>query len=184
MHLLLTLLLAHLFADFPLQSNSLAQLKRTSIIGVLLHVLIYMVVTALLIQSPLTYWPLILGLTVAHFIIDALKMYCQTKNEIKCFIADQFLHFFTVALAAWLATVIWTPAPVGLLPTPLLIAAFFGALLLAFMVFCWLWINRLSEEQLQQHDLLRWAKYQMLTLEQRVGLVLLILVFLGQLVLW
>lgn len=59
MNLLMTLLLAHLFADFPLQSNSLARLKETRIMGVFLHVLVHVAVTACLLKTaPSTgyYW--------------------------------------------------------------------------------------------------------------------------------
>ncbi|NJO07801.1 MAG: DUF3307 domain-containing protein, partial [Chloroflexaceae bacterium] len=71
MHLLITLLLAHLFADFPLQTNRLARLKRTSLKGVLIHVLIYMVVTAFSVAiSHLHFWTTGSSVSVAvHFVI-------------------------------------------------------------------------------------------------------------------
>lgn len=184
MHLLITLLLAHLFADFPLQTNGLAKLKKTHLSGVLIHVLIYMVVTALLLQNPFHYWPLIVGVAVAHFLIDAAKINCKFRNEVNCFVLDQFLHFISVALAAYLAHQYWSPAPVGILPDTLLLAAFLCAFALAIMVFCWVWTNGLSDEQINRHVFLRWAKDRMLPLEQRIGLVLVILVFIGQLMIY
>lgn len=182
MHLLTTLLLAHLFADFPLQTNGLAKLKKSSLTGVFIHVMIYMVVTALLLQDPFHYWPLVLGLTAAHFIIDAGKTICKLKSEVYCFILDQGLHFATVAFAAYLAHQYWSPAPVGILPNTFLLSAFLCAFGLAIMVLCWIWTNGLSEEEVNRHIFLRWVKERMLILEQRVGLVLLILVFIGQLI--
>ncbi len=180
MHLLLTLLLAHLFADFPLQSNGLARLKKRSLRGVFLHVMVYMGVNVLLFQDPFSYWPLILALTTAHFVIDACKLVCSFRNEIVCFTIDQLLHFVTVALAAYIAHRIWFPAPVGILSDNWLLYSFLFALALGAMVFCWLWIDRLSEEQVHRYVLLRWVKYQMLTFEQRLGLTLIVMIVASQ----
>ncbi len=180
MHLLLTLLLAHLFADFPLQSNKLARLKKSSIRGVLIHVLIYMGATALLLQQPLHYWPLVLGLGIAHFIIDAVKLLYQSQRAILSFVIDQVMHVITVVLAVYLADWAWHPVPQGILSNHLLGPAFICALLLAIMVFCWIWTNDLSEEQIKRYFLLRWVKNEILLLEQRVGLVLIGIVLLGQ----
>lgn len=181
MHLLMTLLLAHLFADFPLQTNRLAQWKRSSLNGVLIHVFIYIVVTALLLQQPLYYWPLIIGLGVVHFIIDAIKVICNIKDEVRWFVIDQCLHFTTVIGAVYLSYQFWSPLPVGILPNGLLHISFIGAFTLAVMVLFWVWANGLSEDQLKQNTVLCWIKHQMLTLEQRTGLILIALVFVGQL---
>lgn len=182
MHLLTTLLLAHLFADFPLQSNSLARLKKSSIRGVLIHVLIYMGATALLLQQPLRYWPLVLGLGLAHFVIDAGKIIFQSQRAILSFIVDQLLHVTTVVMAVYLAHLSWQPVPQGVLSDQILAIAFVCALLLAIMVFCWVWANNLSEEQIKRYFLLRWVKNEILLFEQRVGLVLICVVLLGQFV--
>ncbi|MEZ4869097.1 MAG: DUF3307 domain-containing protein [Caldilineaceae bacterium] len=177
MHLLITLLLGHLLADFPLQTNGLAKLKKKSLGGVFLHVLIYMTITALLLRAPFTYWPLIVGLGAVHFTIDTLKMYCNLKNEVLCFVIDQILHFITVALAVVLAYRTWNEVPVGILSNHVLIGTFLCAFVMALMVFCWVWANSLNEEQLKRHYLLPWIKQQMLVLEQRMGLALIGLIF-------
>lgn len=182
MHLLTTLLLAHLFADFPLQSNRLARLKKSSIRGVFIHVLIYMGATAILLQQPLQYWPLVVGLGLAHFTIDAIKIVCTTQRAILSFVIDQIMHVATVVLAVLIAYWLWRPVPQGILSDYLLGLAFSCALLLAIMVFCWVWTNDLSEEQLKRYVLLRWVKNEILLLEQRVGLVLIGIVLLGQFV--
>jgi len=182
MHLLITLLLAHLFADFPLQTNRLARLKRTSLKGVFIHVLIYMVVTALLLHQPFRYWPLILGLGAIHFLIDAFKIVCTKLNEVYCFILDQSLHLASVLGATYLVYQYWSPIPVGILPEALLYGSFICALTLAGIVFFWVWTNGLGEEQVRRYMFLHWVKYRALAFEQRVGLVLFAMVFFGQLV--
>lgn len=182
MHLLITLLLAHLLADFPLQSNRLARLKQSSLRGVFIHVLIYMVATAFLLRQPLQYWPLVLSLGIAHFVIDAVKIVCKSQRAILCFVIDQIMHVSTVVVAVYWAQRVWQPMPRGILADHLLVPAFVCSLLLATMVFCWVWTNDLSEEQLKRYFLLRWVKSEILLLEQRVGLVLIGIVLLGQFV--
>ena len=182
MHLLITLLLAHLFADFPLQTNRLAKLKRTSLKGVFIHVLIYMVVTALLLHQPFRYWPLVIGLGTIHFLIDALKMVCNKVGEIRCFVIDQCLHFSSVVAATYLVYQYWSPIPVGILPTGLLYGSFICAFTLAVIVFFWIWTNGLTEEQIRRYLLLYWVKHRALAFEQRVGLLLFAVVFFGQFV--
>lgn len=182
MHLLITLLLAHLFADFPLQTNRLAKLKRTSLKGVFIHVLIYMAVTALLLHQPFRYWPLVVGLGAIHFGIDALKTFCSGIGEIRCFVVDQCLHFASVLSATYLAYQYWAPIPVGILPDALLYGSFICAFTLAAIVFFWIWANGLNEEQVRRYLLLHWVKHRALVFEQRVGLLLFAVVFFGQFV--
>lgn len=184
MHLLTTLLLAHLFADFPLQTNGLAKLKRESLTGVFYHVLIYVAITTWVIQDPINYWPLILGLGIVHFLIDALKVRLLKTVETFYFVIDQCLHFLSIAIATVIALHGWSIPPQSVLPAPLTAIALGCALVLAVMVFCWVWVNSLNEEHVQRNALLRWVKYQMLALEQRVGLVLVGFVFAGPTYQW
>ena len=58
MDLLATLLLGHLSADFPLQTNWVYRLKNRRWAGVLLHTAIHCVVTAVLLSDSLTHWPM------------------------------------------------------------------------------------------------------------------------------
>jgi hypothetical protein len=184
MQLLTTLLLAHLFADFPLQTNGLAKLKKKSLTGVFLHVLVYVFITAWAIQEPLTYWPLIVGLGVAHFVIDALKIRLPKTVETFYFVIDQCLHFLSIAVATVIALHVWPTPPQSVLPNSMATVALGCALVLAVMVFCWVWVNNLNEEEVQRNGLLRWIKEQMLALEQRIGLILVGFVFAGPLYQW
>jgi hypothetical protein len=177
MHLLTTLLLAHLFADFPLQTNALAKLKKVSLTGVFIHVLVYVLITALVIREPARYWALIGGLGIVHFLIDSLKTRYQQSLETFYFVIDQCLHFVSMVIATYLAMVFYPELPQSILPYDIALVAVCCAFILAFMVFCWVWVNSLHEEQVKRHCLLQWAKHQMLELEQRIGLLLIGFVF-------
>jgi hypothetical protein len=178
MNLLLTLLIAHLFADFPLQTNALAKLKEAHWSGVFLHVLVHMVVMTLLIDQRDQYWPLILGIGVIHFIIDAIKLLYPGAKGVAYFLLDQIVHVGALWLAATWAQRIWQPAPLGILPDAWLLPILVAALIPAFMVLLWLWANSLNQEYTTRYYLLDWAKHQMLAVEQRIGLLLFAFVFL------
>jgi len=172
MQLFFTLILAHLFADFPLQSNALAQLKKCHLAGVLIHVAIYTAVTALLLDNRLQYWPLIAGLGLIHFLIDAAKMRFSRGNEgTFAFLLDQLFHLTSMIVATYLAHYFWTPAPQGILPTDWLLRALPAAFIPAAMVCCWIWTTSSGKPYLQQSSLLRWINERMLLMEQRFGLV-------------
>jgi len=177
MHLLTTLLLAHLFADFPLQTNALAKLKKVSLTGVFIHVLVYVLITALVIREPARYWALIGGLGIVHFLIDSLKIRYQQSLATFYFVIDQCLHVVSMVIATYLAMIYYPELPQSILPDNIAFVAVCGAFMLAFMVFCWVWVNSLHEEQVKRHYLLQWAKHQMLAVEQRIGLLLIGFVF-------
>ena len=178
MNLLLTLLIAHLFADFPLQTNTLARLKEKYWRGVFLHVLVHIVVMALLIDQPAQYWPLLLGIGGVHFIIDAIKLLYPGAKGIAYFLLDQALHGSTLWLAAYWAAQSWQPAPVGILPDAWLLPVLVGATIPALMVLLWLWVNTINQEYASRFYLFDWAKYQLLAVEQSIGLFLFAFVFL------
>lgn len=176
MNLLITLLIAHLFADFPLQTNALAQLKERSWYGVLLHVLVHVIVTALLIHNSLYYWPLLLGIGSVHFMIDCFKLLGAAKKGVVYFLIDQFLHGITLVVAAYLAQQEWPITPVSILPPEWLFPILSGAFVPAIMVLLWIWTNSLSHEFLSHSSLRYWAKHQILSIEQWIGIVLFLFV--------
>ncbi len=177
MHLLMTLLLAHLFADFPLQTNALAKLKEKSFEGVLYHVLVHVTITSLLINHSQQYWPLIVGLGVVHFAVDALKILLPFKKGVLYFLADQLVHLITLIVAAYLAERIWHPAPTGILPDEWLSVVLLVALMPAVMVLFWVWASTLSQEEITRSFLLHWTKQRLLLIEQRFGFFLISIVF-------
>jgi hypothetical protein len=94
------LLLAHALADFPLQSDALAQAKQDrSPRALALHALIVMA-TATLVIAPTQAEALIplAALTLAHILIDIAKTYAP--NTLASFLVDQAAHIGTLVAIA------------------------------------------------------------------------------------
>ncbi len=179
MQLFLTLLLAHLFADFPLQSNTLVRLKSSHLAGVLLHALIYTIVTALLIDQWLAYWPLVVGIGLTHFAIDATKPLIGTKiDEVRAFLVDQCLHLATMIGATYVAYQWWNPVPLGIVPYHWLPTALFAAFLPALIVGYWVWATSSGCAYVKRNVWLHHFYSRALVIEQRFGLVVLGVIFL------
>lgn len=177
-HLFLHLLLAHLFADFPLQTDALARYKKRHLLGVLLHVMIYTFVTAILIADRFHYWPLILGLGVAHFTIDASKrrLY-RCHSESVAFVLDQILHLLSMIVAVILAQWWWPQTPMGLVPTEWLPYALFAASLPALIVAYWIWASSAGRQFTGRYQWLNHFYRRALIIEQRFGLAIMCLTF-------
>lgn len=170
MHLLLTLLIGHLFADFPLQTNALARYKSKHVNGVLIHVLIYTTITALLIEQWATYWPLILLLGLAHFLVDVAKpRLCPLMNELVAFVFDQALHLFSMVALAWFAHWWWPVAPQGIVPHTWLLWLLIAATLPALVVTYWVWATHSNDSWRGRHGWLSLFYPRALLLEQRFG---------------
>ena len=177
MHLLITLLLAHLLADFPLQTNTLANRKATHGDGVFYHVLIHVLVTALLLHNSHIYWPLPVGIGIVHFLIDVYKLWRPAKQNVRSFVLDQCMHVISLGIAAALALQAWQPAPRGILPDAWLIIMLGGATVPASLVLLWVWTNTLTATQLNRLALLRWIKPRLLEVEQQIGLFIIGAIF-------
>ena len=98
MHLIATLLLGHLIADFPLQTNWLFGLKRRHWAGVLLHAAIHCAVTAFVLRDSLSQWPMLLTLGLVHFATDWLKLRMTFQTEGPAFLLDQLAHLLALLL--------------------------------------------------------------------------------------
>ena len=176
MHLFFNLLLAHLFADFPLQTDALARYKSKHLMGVVLHVMIYMVVTSLMISDVKRYWPLLASLGIAHFLIDVAKPYlCKHLAENRAFVLDQCLHMVTMLGAAAIAQWWWDPAPRGAVPDPWLPYALLAASLPAFIVAYWIWAHSNGHEYLKRYQWQQQFYRRALMIEQRFGLIVIAL---------
>ncbi len=112
------LFLAHLIADYPLQTDWMVRAKRTWS-GLTLHVTIHFV-TMLVLVWPATrfIWPQLLALAGLHFAIDAFKNYLATHKPgwvVGPYFFDQFLHLVSIwMVATWIMS---SPPPVSpLLP--------------------------------------------------------------------
>ena len=130
MDLLATLILAHLIADFPLQTNAVFRLKNRHWVGVLLHAAIHVMVTGLLLQNPLGHWPMLVSLGGIHFITDWLKLRMKFKRRSLGFVLDQAAHGLALYL---LAT--WPVETTGILPAVYLHPAVAYALIPALLMF-------------------------------------------------
>ena len=112
--ILLAIYLAHLLADFILQSSRLVERKlHRRLSGYLLHGLIHYVTSILLVgffvrasaASSRTYLVL-LALSAIHLLLDAAKIRLTARgllrNDALAYASDQLIHFFTIVFAAWL----------------------------------------------------------------------------------
>src|SRR5262249_31515358 len=111
---LLAIFLAHLLADFVFQTDRLVAKKHSGKwSGYLLHGVVHYFSALLLMGffvrasalSVKTYFVLLL-LTATHLLLDAAKIRLTTAGFLRdgsfTYIADQFVHFLTVLLAAWI----------------------------------------------------------------------------------
>ncbi len=168
----LALLLAHLLADFPLQTNRIFRLKIKGNLGLVLHVVIHIIMAALLLQQPAQYLNLLLVLGVAHFITDWIKVRFPGDPQWPGFVLDQLAHLAAIALLAW-----WRPEVTAVLPLWLMLPLILLVLLPAVLMLLWVWANDVQEQsRFQESASVRWASKRLLTLSQRTGWVAVFLV--------
>jgi hypothetical protein len=159
------LYLAHLIADFPLQTNRIYKLKNESNQGILLHVTIHLLVASILIEDALSHWPLFLVLGAAHFLIDWTKIRYPAHRQTPGFILDQFAHLLTIVLIA-----AWQPDVLAVLPVPVMWWGILLILLPATLVFLWVWATDLRID-LPENRTVKWACRSLLPIAQRLGSV-------------
>ncbi|MFN3724032.1 MAG: DUF3307 domain-containing protein [Paracoccaceae bacterium] len=104
------LILAHVLADFVLQSHRMAQAKAAGHLGwMAAHIAVVGAVAALLLgvqTAQAVAW--IAGLTAAHLVIDLAKVAIGARlSAITGFVADQAAHLVTLLLVAALAPELW-----------------------------------------------------------------------------
>lgn len=172
MAIFLTLLLGHLLADFPLQTNWLVHMKQKSRWGVTAHVLIHVGVTALLLKNPSQHAALLASLGAAHWVIDTIKMRSETVSNLRGFVLDQAAHLGCLSVATAIVTQLPVASPEGVLTLNLLFTANLFALIVSSMVMLWVWACCTGAETLLPQRLVRWTQRQMLTVSQRAGIVL------------
>jgi len=104
MFLFYRLLLAHIIADFPMQTSQIFKIKMNTQWGVILHTLIVLIFSIFFAFPYLEDPKVIIVLLViflSHTVIDKLKMEYskKTKNQsIKILLLDQFLHIAIIVL--------------------------------------------------------------------------------------
>ena len=99
--LFLCLLLAHLMADFALQTSKTCESKRVKRWSSGWHYVHAAIVFALswLVSFHLEFWWCALVIAVTHFAIDIWKSYREDK--VKWFVTDQLLHIAILVVVAW-----------------------------------------------------------------------------------
>lgn len=107
MILLIKLFLAHLIGDFVFQTKqSIKQKEKKKLKSPVLyiHIAIHFVLLALLLWN-ISLWPIIVFITISHFIIDVLKLKFQKKKTKRLwFFLDQLLHIIMIFVAYFLFT--------------------------------------------------------------------------------
>ena len=170
MELFFTLLLAHLLADFPLQTNTIIRIKSRHWGGVLLHVLIYVAVTGSLLWQPWQHLSFLFLLGSIHFIIDLVKLnFIEQPQSTSAFLVDQLAHLLTMIAIVCVVQVTEGPVPSGILSDSTLFMLLPAALIPAIMVLCWVWMINKGEEFINKSSLRRWVRGQMLVFEQCFG---------------
>lgn len=101
--LLIKLLLAHFIGDFVLQSNKWVKHKEKHLFKskyLYLHVLIHAVLLFILLGFEKKFWAAIAFVSMAHFIVDGIKLMKPIKNNRILFFLDQLVH---VAIIYWVS---------------------------------------------------------------------------------
>lgn len=101
-----TLVLSHLLADYPLQTDRLVQAKRHTR-GLILHIGVHLLTMFVLSgRASLIVWPQLLALGAIHFVIDGIKnitAHRWPRVVVVPYLLDQLVHFLSIALiAAWI----------------------------------------------------------------------------------
>ena len=97
-NILIRLLLAHLGADFVLQSSKMVKNKEWFSPYMLLHIAIVFTITFII--SGL--WQLSLVITILHWLLDSVKVEVQKRSDLKpilLFVIDQVIHFIIITVA-------------------------------------------------------------------------------------
>ena len=167
-----TLMLAHLLADFPLQTNQIFKWKVASSWGVALHVAIHVVVTAVFITDLAQYWPVLAFLAVTHFLTDWLKLRVPTRYQTPGFVLDQLAHWLTLGVIAFAVPNLPVLLPDWVL-YPAVVLAFIPALLMGL----WIFANDLRGIEKENCTSIEWACQHLLLASQKVGFWLVLFVF-------
>jgi len=127
--------LAHWLADFPLQSDWMAQHKANGWV-LFLHALIHFVVSLAVLFSAIgVTWPFLLALAGAHFVIDALKNWLNVHRPAWgswSYVGDQVVHMVSLAVVA-----VWIAMSTGEVPAAFPVWAAIVASGLLWITFVW-----------------------------------------------
>jgi len=100
------LIIAHLLADFILQSNRLIAWKTKQFRGVIAHICIFAAVSLIILFPYLGYWQtwaVISAISIFHMVVDQAKINIALRKDayVMPFIVDQALHFLSLIIGGY-----------------------------------------------------------------------------------
>ncbi|MBA4337038.1 hypothetical protein C0416_04695 [bacterium] len=100
------LIIAHLLADFILQSNRLVAWKMKKFRGVVVHVCIFAAVSLVTLFPYIANWQtwaVIGAISIFHLVVDQAKINIALRKDayVAPFVADQALHFLSLLLGGY-----------------------------------------------------------------------------------
>ena len=112
---LYVLLIAHMLADFTLQTNKMAQRKKKELKILLLHSAVYTVLMAIACFFSMdveSACGMVIWFGATHLCIDYVRIEQSNDNrdslkELKLFVGDQVLHIGAILFACWLLQNQW-----------------------------------------------------------------------------
>ena len=168
----LTLLLAHLLADFPLQTDRIFRWKIAGNSGLILHVIIHLVMTALLLAQPEHHLDLLFILGIAHFITDWVKVRFPGEPQWPGFLLDQLAHLVVLFVLS-----VWRPGLTAVLPAWLILPLTLFVVIPAGLTLFWVWANDMQQQARFTHSrVVPWASSRLLVISQRAGWIAVFLV--------
>lgn len=164
-----SLLLAHLIADFPLQTNLVYRLKSASNSGIALHAFIHVLTTFILTGARWDKWAVWLFLLGSHYFIDWAKLQWKATSQSTGFLIDQLTHLMVLFLVA-----LWQPDLMSILPPWVFYLTFVYAWLPAVLMYLWVYANEMTEKLTQPSSRLVWMRQNLLRISHQSGFVLLV----------
>lgn len=165
----LTLLIAHILADFPLQAGVIYTWKTSSKLGLGLHVAIHMVVMLFMFENPLSWWPALVALGIVHYSIDWAKLRVPVRPQTLGYIVDQALHAASLIPIALIFRNMEPTIPERYLVFDFLLAMTSPILL---MFWTYTWDVREPVPNTRPYSLWTWAKRRLLPISQWTGFIL------------
>ena len=167
---LITLFLSHLIADFPLQTNYIYFLKKTSSWGIILHAAIHALVAFLLTGLRWDLWYVWLFLLGTHAIIDWAKLRYKSPKQWTGFLLDQLLHLLIMSII-----VLWQPSLSSILPGWILYPAFVLAWIPAILMFLWVYASDVVRDHPNPSRTALWMRENLLQTSRLSGYPCLVL---------
>jgi hypothetical protein len=99
------LIIAHLLADFIFQPKKLIEWKKRNFVGILVHVMIFALLSLLLMMPYLKFWEtwvVIAAISIVHFLTDKIKIsvLLKYKGFALPFLVDQAVHLASILIGA------------------------------------------------------------------------------------